>query len=87
MFVESLADAGVYIGIPRNLALDLALNTILGTVSMIKEKKLHPASLKDKVTSPAGTTIEGLKVLEENNFRALIYKIIIETFNKTKKVK
>ena len=87
VFIESLADAGVYIGIPRNLALNLALNTILGTVSMIKEKNLHPATLKDKITSPAGTTIEGLKVLEENNFRALIYKIILETFNKTKKVK
>ena len=87
VFVESLADAGVYIGIPRNLALDLALNTILGTVSMIKEKKLHPASLKDKVTSPAGTTIEGLKTLEENGFRASIYKIIIDTFNKTRRIK
>ncbi len=84
VFIQALADSGVYIGIPRNLALSLAIDTVFSTASMLKEKNIHPEEFKDKVTSPGGTTIEGLRVLEEEKLRSIIYKIIEATFKKAK---
>lgn len=69
-FIESLADGGVLMGLPKDIALKLACQTIIGSANMVNETKLHPAILKDQVTSPAGTTISGLSALEKNNFRS-----------------
>lgn len=65
MLIESLADGGVRCGLPRDLALRLAAQTTLGSAAMLKTG-LHPAALKDNVTSPAGSTAEGTYHLEAN---------------------
>lgn len=68
-FIEALADGGVAEGLPRQDALELAVKTVQGAAAMIAETGLHPAILRDMVTSPGGTTIEALASLEKNGFR------------------
>ncbi len=68
--VEALADAGVLMGLPRELALDLAAQTVAGAAEMVLQTKMHPAQLKDMVTSPGGTTIAGLEALEAAGIRS-----------------
>lgn len=76
LFLEALTDGGVLMGIPRTLARELAISTVLGTAELARQRKLHFADLKDMVTSPAGTTIHGLKVMEEGGFRAAVIKAV-----------
>ena len=75
-FVEALADAGVENGLPRDVALSLAIQTVLGTARLLKETGEHPAVLRDQVTSPGGTTIAGLRALEQGAFRATIMNAV-----------
>ncbi len=70
LFIESLADGGVQNGLPRDQALELAVQTVLGAAAMVQSTGEHPAVLKDMVTSPGGTTIAALKTLEAHAFRA-----------------
>lgn len=70
IFIEALSDGGVKMGLPRAMAHELAAQTVYGTAKMIIEGKTHPAEFKDKVTSPSGTTIEGIHKLEEGGFRS-----------------
>ena len=72
VILEALSDAGVKVGLPRETASLLAAQTVLGAARMVLEVKRHPAELKDMVTSPGGTTIAGLKKLEEGKIRASI---------------
>ena len=72
MFIEALGDAGVRDGLPRATAYKLAAQTVYGTARMILENGTHPGVLKDMVTSPAGTTIEGCYNLEKGGFRAAV---------------
>jgi pyrroline-5-carboxylate reductase len=72
LFVEALADAGVKLGLDRKTALSLATQTCLGAAKLLLETKELPSALKDQVTSPAGTTIHGLHVLEREGFRGVI---------------
>jgi pyrroline-5-carboxylate reductase len=67
--IEAMADAGVLMGLPRELALQLAAQTVAGAAEMVLETGLHPAQLKDQVTSPGGTTIAGLEALEAAGIR------------------
>jgi pyrroline-5-carboxylate reductase len=69
LFVEALADGGVRAGLPRDQALLLAIQTVLGTAELLLATGEHPAKLKDQVTSPAGTTIAGLAELERGAVR------------------
>lgn len=71
-FLEALIDGGVLMGIPRPTAADLVVQTVLGTALMARETGKHPAALKDMVTSPGGTTIHGLEVLESRGFRGAV---------------
>lgn len=70
MMVEALSDGGVAAGLPRAIATQLALQTVRGTVQLLQETRMHPAELKDRVTSPGGTTIAGIAQLERAGFRA-----------------
>lgn len=76
MFIESLADGGVKMGLPRPLALTLAAQTVLGTARLCLEAEIHPGVLKDQVASPGGTTIEGLHVLEQGGLRGLVMSAV-----------
>lgn len=77
LMVEALADGGVAAGLPRGIANQLALQTVLGTATLLNESKLHPAELKDRVTSPGGTTIAGIVQLEKAAFRSALIEAVI----------
>lgn len=72
MFIEAMADAAVMDGMPRDKAYRFAAQAVLGSAKMVLETGKHPGELKDMVCSPAGTTIEAVKVLEEKGFRAAV---------------
>lgn len=72
IMVEALADGGVASGLPRQIAYQLALQTVFGTAKLLKDSQLHPGQLKDRVTSPGGTTIAGVAQLEKHGFRAAV---------------
>jgi len=70
--LEGLSDAGVKVGLSRDIANALAVQTLIGSSKLIKETKEHPAKLKDLVTSPGGTAISALHSLEKNGLKALL---------------
>jgi pyrroline-5-carboxylate reductase len=70
MVIEAMADGGVLAGLPRDVSVALAAQTVLGAAKSVLETKKHPGELKDMVASPAGTTIEGIRILEEYSVRA-----------------
>lgn len=72
ILIEALTDGGVYAGLPRPVAAELALQTVLGTAMLLEETGIHPAELKDRVTSPGGTTIAGIAQLERSGFRSAL---------------
>ena len=84
LFIESLIDAGVYMGMSREMAHTLAVQTVLGSAMLAQETGRHPAELRDMVTSPGGTTAEALKVLETGRFRAVVMEAIVAAYEKSK---
>ena len=76
IMIEALADGGVAAGLPRAIASQLALATVLGTAQLLQESKLHPAELKDRVASPGGTTIAGVAQLERAGFRSALIEAV-----------
>ena len=81
-FAEALADGGVACGIPRALALELAAQMIYGSAKLLLESGKHPGELKDAVCSPGGTTIQGVRALEEGAFRASVMNAVIAAYEK-----
>ena len=87
LFLEALADGGVNCGLPREQALELAAQMLLGSASLALETGLHPGVLKDTVCSPGGTTIQGVRKLEEAGFRGAVMNAVIAAYEKTLELK
>lgn len=77
LIIEALADAGVKAGLQRDVAVTLAAQTLFGSAKMVLDSNEHPASLKDKVTTPGGTTIAGLHVLEKGALRGVLMDAVL----------
>lgn len=86
LIIEAMSDAGVRVGLPRRIATDLAVQTVLGSAKMVDETNLHPAQLKEMVTSPGGTTIAGLNVLERAGIRGTIIDTVIEATRRSQEL-
>lgn len=86
MLIEAMADGGVFMGLPRQLALRLAADTVRGAAEMVSKGGGHPAQLKDMVCSPGGATIAGARVLERQGFRGAVMEAIIAGAEKCKKL-
>jgi pyrroline-5-carboxylate reductase len=86
IIIESLAEAGVKVGLPRDIATELAAQTVLGAGSMVIETAEHPAKLKDTVTTPAGCTIDGILELEEGGLRVTLIKAVVKATHRAKEL-
>ena len=86
LMIDALADGGVAAGLPRKVSIELAAQTLLGAAKMVLETGEHPDALRDKVTSPAGTTIEGVRILERGGVRSALIEAVIAATEKSKKL-
>ena len=86
MLIEALADGAVACGLPRDKAVATAAQTLLGTGALCLAQGKHPGAMKDAVCSPGGTTIQGVRTLEERGFRAAAMDAVIAAFEKTAKL-
>jgi pyrroline-5-carboxylate reductase len=84
MVIEALCDGGVKMGLPRDVALTLATQTVLGAAKLVKETGQHPATLKDQVTTPGGTTIAAVHELEERGLRAMLISAVVTATERSK---
>ncbi len=84
MVIEALSDGGVAAGLPRDIATRLAAQTVLGSARMVLETGMHPGALKDMVTSPGGTTIEGVHELEKGKLRSTLINAVRAATEKAK---
>jgi pyrroline-5-carboxylate reductase len=87
LFVEALADGGVACGLPRAQAIEFAAQMVAGSAKLILESKKHPGQLKDEVCSPGGTTIQGVRTLEEAGFRGAVMDAVIAAYERTLELK
>jgi pyrroline-5-carboxylate reductase len=86
MFIEALADGAVACGLPRNKALLYAEQTLLGAATTALSSTKHPEQLKDEVCSPAGSTIEGVRALEQGGLRAACIDAVVAAYRRTKEL-
>ncbi len=86
VILESLAEAGVKVGLPRDIATLLAAQTVLGSARTVLESGSHPALLKDEVTTPAGCTVDGLLELEEGKLRVTLIKAVVRATERAGKL-
>jgi pyrroline-5-carboxylate reductase len=86
LFIEALVDAGVHIGLPRDMAQELVIQTILGSTRTVEKTGKHPADLRNMVTSPGGTTTEALLQLEKGRFRSLILEAVAAAYKKAERL-
>lgn len=86
LFIEAMADGAVAAGMPRAQAYGFAARAVMGSAKMVLETGKHPGELKDMVCSPGGTSIQGVKVLEEKGFRAAVMNAVEATIQKTREL-
>jgi len=86
IIIEALAEGGVSVGLPRDVATLLAAQTVYGAAKMVLETGTHPSQLKDQVTTPAGTTIEGIHALEEGGLRVTLINAVKRTTARAKEL-
>ncbi len=86
LIIESLAEGGVKMGLPRELSTELSAQTLLGASALVLETGEHPAKLKDVVTTPAGCTIDGLLELEEGGLRVTLIKAVVRAAERAKQL-
>ena len=85
-FIEALADGGVACGLPRAKAQEYAAQMVLGSAKLVLESGKHPGELKDAVCSPGGSTIQGVRVLEEHGLRGAVMDAVLAAYDKTKEM-
>lgn len=83
VMIEALTDGGVAAGLPRAIAAQLALQTVRGTAELLQATGMHPAELKDGVTSPGGTTITGIAHLEKAGFRSALIEAVVAAYRRS----
>lgn len=86
LVAEGLADGAVAAGLPRSLAQELALRTLGGTAALMEQKTIHPGQLKDMVSSPAGTTIAGLRQLERAGLRSALLEAVLAAAQRSREL-
>ena len=86
LVTEALADGAVAAGLPRALAGSLAQRTLAGTAALLEQQQLHPAELKDMVSSPAGTTIAGLRALERGGLRSALIEAVLAAAERSRQL-
>lgn len=86
LFIEALIDAGVQVGLPRDMAQNLSMQTIIGSAHTLEKTGKHPAELRNMVTSPGGTTADALFQLEKGGFRSLLIEAVVAAYNKAQKL-
>lgn len=87
LIIEALSEAGVKVGLPREIATLLASQTLAGSARMVLERGEHPAALKDEVTTPAGCTVDGLMALEEGALRVTLIKAVLAATKRSKSLR
>lgn len=86
MYIDALASSAVKAGIPKDLALSISIDAVLGSAALLRSTGLHPAVLSDRVCSPGGTTIEGVHALRQYGFENSVYKAIDAVIEKDKRL-
>ncbi len=85
-FIEALADGAVDCGLPRDKALAYAINTVIGSAKLVEQSGEHPYALRDKVCSPGGSTIEGVRALADGKMSSAVMQAVIAAYKRTKEL-
>jgi pyrroline-5-carboxylate reductase len=86
LFIESLVDATVHIGIPKEMAMKLVLQTVLGSGNFLQKSGMQPAELREMVTSRGGTTEAALRQFEQSGFSEMVSKAVVAAFERAKEL-
>jgi pyrroline-5-carboxylate reductase len=84
--IDAMADGGIYAGLPKELAMQLAQKTVLGSIKTLIKTKKTPEELKTMVASPGGTTLAGLRVMEEANFKSILKRAVVKASARAKEI-